>query len=183
MSSKSIPVFSPAEKKLNRIIALISIVVPVLVGILFYTPALRLSLNVDVLPGFNAILNSSVSVLLLSGFYFIRNKKIAAHRACMMLAFILSAVFLISYVVYHSASEHTEFGGTGIIRSIYFLILITHIVLATIILPLVLYTISRAISGRIEQHRKLARWTFPLWLYVSITGVVVYLMISPYYVH
>jgi len=181
MSANTMSVFTANEKKMNRIITAVSIAVPVVVALLFYTPAVRLNLNVAVLPGFNALLNSAVSVLLLTGFLFIRRKQIWAHRACMMSAFVLSAVFLVSYVVYHAASESTPFGGEGIIRTIYYVILISHILLATIILPLVLFTIYRAISGRLEQHRKLARWTFPIWLYVSVTGVIVYLMISPYY--
>ena len=174
-------VFSPAEKRLNRIIALVSILVTVLVAVLFYTPAVRLHMDVSFLPKLNAMLNSSVAVLLLTGFAFIRKKRITAHRACMMGAFILSAVFLVSYVVYHSASEHTSFGGEGIVASIYYVILASHIILAAIILPLVLFTIARAVNGRIQQHRRLARWTFPIWLYVSVTGVIVYLMIAPYY--
>ncbi|MBI1193984.1 MAG: DUF420 domain-containing protein [Bacteroidetes bacterium] len=173
--------FTASEKKMNRIITAVSIAVPVVVALLFYTPAVRLSLDVSRLPAFHALLNSSVSVLLLTGFAFIRQKKVWAHRACMMAAFVLSAVFLVSYVVYHAASESTPYGGEGFIRNIYYVILISHILLATIILPLVLFTIYRAISGRLEQHRKLARWTFPIWLYVSVTGVVVYLMIAPYY--
>jgi putative membrane protein len=166
---------------MNRIIAAVSIAVPIVVALLFYTPAVRLSLDVSQLPGFHALLNGTVSVLLVAGFVFIRRKQVWAHRACMMAAFVLSAVFLVSYVVYHAASESTPFGGEGIVRTVYYVVLISHILLATIILPLVLFTIYRAISGRLEQHRKLARWTFPLWLYVSVTGVIVYLMIAPYY--
>lgn len=181
MSADSTSVFNLKERRLNRLIAAVSIAVPVLVAVLFYTPAVRLSLDVAVLPKLNAILNSSVSLLLVAGLVFIRRKMISAHRACMMSAFILSAIFLISYVVYHAASEHTVFGGIGAIRTIYYVLLITHIILAALILPLILFTIARAIGGKIEQHRKLARWTWPLWLYVSVTGVIVYLMISPYY--
>jgi len=99
----------------------------------------------------------------------------------MLSAFFLSALFLISYVIYHSATESTSFGGAGLIRTVYFFILITHIVLAAAILPLILITMSRALSSRFDRHRKIARITFPLWLYVSVTGVVVYLMIAPYY--
>jgi putative membrane protein len=181
MKAESSTVFSPAEKRLNRSIAAVSVLVPIAVAVLFYTPALRLSLDVSILPKVNALINTSVSLLLVAGFAFIRSGRINAHRACMMLAFVLSAVFLVSYVVYHAASEHTPFGGTGWVRTLYYAILISHILLAAIILPFVLFTIARAVNGRIAQHRKLARWTFPLWLYVSVTGVIVYLMIAPYY--
>jgi putative membrane protein len=174
-------VFTAAEKKMNRIITAVSIAVPIVVAVLFYTPAVQLSLDVSRLPAFHALLNGTVSVLLVVGFLFIRRKMVWAHRASMMGAFVLSAVFLVSYVVYHAASESTPYGGEGFVRNIYYVILISHILLATIILPLVMFTIYRAISGRLEQHRKLARWTFPIWLYVSVTGVIVYLMISPYY--
>lgn len=181
MSSTPSTTFSPAEKRMNRIIAVVSVLVPVLVAVLFYTPAIRLEMDVRILPKVNALINSTVSVLLLAGFGLIRQRRIMAHRACMMAAFALSAVFLISYVVYHSASEHTAFGGEGLIRTVYYALLISHVVLAAIILPLVLFTLARAVNGRVEQHRKLARWTFPIWLYVSVTGVIVYLMIAPYY--
>ncbi|MFI5135616.1 MAG: DUF420 domain-containing protein, partial [Chitinophagales bacterium] len=96
-------------------------------------------------------------------------------------AFILSAIFLISYVVYHSLAPETHFGGEGIIRPIYFFILITHIILAAVIVPLVLITLTRALRKRYDRHKKIARWTFPLWLYVAVTGVIVYLMLRPYY--
>ena len=99
----------------------------------------------------------------------------------MLTAFALSALFLISYVIYHSLAEETHFGGEGVIRYIYFFILITHIILAAAIVPLVLITLVRGLSNKFDKHRKIARWTFPLWLYVAVTGVVVYLMLRPYY--
>jgi putative membrane protein len=172
---------SPAEKRLNRVILAVSVAVPAVVAVLFYTPALEWRADVSFLPKLNALINSTVSILLLTGYGLIRQRRMAAHRACMMAAFALSAVFLVSYVVYHSASEHTAFGGEGLVRTVYFALLISHILLAAIILPLVLFTFTRAMTGRVEQHRRLARWTFPLWLYVSVTGVIVYLMIAPYY--
>lgn len=176
------PLLSASEKKLNRVIIGLSVAVTGLVALLFFTPALNLQFDVSFLPKLNAMLNSGVSIMLLLGFYFVRNGNVTAHRASMMGAFTLSGLFLISYVLYHSASESTHFGGEGIIKIVYFSILISHVILAALIFPLILYTISKAITGKYAAHRKLAKWTFPLWLYVSVTGVIVYLMISPYYV-
>lgn len=171
------------EKRTNLLIAIISIVVPVLVAILIYTPAFHLNVDVSFLPALNAILNSTVTVLLLLGYYFIRNKNRKAHKLSMLSAFSLSALFLISYIVYHSSTEETTFGGEGPVRYVYFIILITHIILAAAIMPFILITLSRALSERFDRHRKIARITFPLWLYVSVTGVIIYFMISPYYQH
>jgi putative membrane protein len=169
------------EKTISRWIFIISVAVPLLVAVLFFTPALQLQIDVSFLPKLNAIINSLVSILLVTGLYFIKNKNRRAHRFCMLSAFSLSALFLISYVVYHSAAADTKYGGVGFIRYVYFFILITHILLATIILPFILVTVSRALTERFDKHRKIARITFPMWLYVSVTGVIVYLMISPYY--
>lgn len=166
---------------LNKWIVVISIAVPALVAFLFYGPVARLHVDVSFLPKFHAILNSCVSVLLITGYYFIRHKKIKQHKFCMISAFSLSALFLVSYVLYHAATESTTFGGEGIIRSVYYVILITHIFLAAAVLPFILITLSRALTQKFDKHRRIARITLPIWLYVSITGVVVYFMISPYY--
>ena len=170
-----------AEKRANRIIAFLSFAVTAAVAVLFFTPAVKMNIDVHALPKVNASLNSGVSLLLLLGFYFVKTGKVRLHRISMMSAFVLSALFLVSYVVYHMGSESTSYGGEGVIRYVYFFILITHVVLAALILPLILLTVARAIGGNLTAHRKLAKWTFPLWLYVSVTGVIVYFMISPYY--
>ncbi len=133
------------------------------------------------LPATNALLNSLVSVLLVLGFLAIKSGKKGLHQAYMLSAFILSTLFLLSYVTYHVCAAHTVFGGIGAIRVVYFTVLITHIVLAAVILPMVLYTVHYSTSGNFIKHKKLARITFPLWLYVSISGVIVYFMIAPYY--
>ncbi|MBS3916021.1 MAG: DUF420 domain-containing protein [Bacteroidetes bacterium] len=134
------------------------------------------------LPKVNAILNSAVSVLLLSGYIAIRfQKKRQIHKILMLSAFLFSAMFLVSYVIYHMVMPSTPYCGEGWMRYVYFFILISHILLAAIILPLVLYTIYFSTSGNYSRHKKIARWTFPIWLYVSITGVAVYLLISPCY--
>lgn len=185
------------EKITNRVIFVTSVAVPLLVAILFYLPAVKLNINVSFLPEFHAILNSSVAVLLLTGLYFIKNKNRRAHKLCMMSAFSLSALFLISYVLYHASSDATIFGDSdhngalstaenaslGNIKTIYYVILISHIILAACIMPFVLISLSRALSGKYDKHKKIARITWPIWFYVSVTGVIVYFMISPYYNH
>lgn len=138
-------------------------------------------LDVSGLPAFHATLNGTCAVLLLLGVAFIRKGRIGWHRTSMVGAFSLSAIFLISYVIYHSQSPGASFGGEGWIRPVYFFILITHIALAPIILPLALYTVIRAFRAEFGRHRKVARWTFPVWLYVAVTGVLVYLFMAPYY--
>lgn len=126
-------------------------------------------------PALNASLNATSALLMTAGYVFIRTRRIVAHRACMLGAVIVSAVFLVSYVIYHvQKGEPTRFGGTGAIRMVYLAMLLSHIVLAIAIVPLVLRTVFLALQGRFEQHRKWARWTFPVWYYVSVTGVLVY---------
>lgn len=134
-------------------------------------------MSVTDLPTLNAVLNSVATVLLLAGYRNIRRRNIAAHRTCMIAAFVVSALFLVSYLTYHAHVGSVPFQRQGWIRPVYFTILITHITLAATILPLALVTIYRAWKGRFEQHRRIARWTLPLWLYVSVTGVVIYLML------
>jgi uncharacterized membrane protein YozB (DUF420 family) len=136
-----------------------------------------LSFDYTVLPAVNATLNSIATVFLLVGWRFIRRGEIKRHRACMISAFVTSALFLISYVVYHANVGSVPFQGQGAARVVYFSILITHIILAALILPLALVTLSRALSRRFDRHRAIARWTLPIWLYVSITGVVIYVML------
>lgn len=169
------------EKLQNRLIWIISLAVPLVVAILFFMPGMETSKDFSMLPALHAVINGTVSVLLVVGYIMIRTGKRQMHRAAMMGAFGLSALFLVSYVIYHSATESTPYGGDGWVRTIYFSILISHIVLAAVILPLILISMSRALSKRFDKHRKIARITFPLWLYVSVTGVIVYLMIAPYY--
>jgi putative membrane protein len=174
---------SVKENKFLPLIIAASILIPVVVAILFFAPKIDLGINIGFLPKFNAIINGSTSVLLILGFIAIRNKNIKLHRRLMTSAILLSIIFLLSYVTYHAASESTKFGGEGAIKSIYYFILLSHILLAIAIVPLVLITFVRALSEKFDKHRRIARYTLPLWLYVTITGVIVYLMISPYYQH
>ena len=134
-------------------------------------------MNLSSLPTLNAILNSISGLLLVTGYLLIRQRRIRAHRACMLGAFTTSTLFLISCVVYHANVGSIAFTGRGTIRAVYFTILISHIVLAASIVPLALVTLVQALRERFDRHARIARWTLPIWLYVSVTGVVVYLML------
>jgi uncharacterized membrane protein YozB (DUF420 family) len=134
-------------------------------------------IDYTLLPAVNATLNGIATIFLAIGWTFIRRRDIARHRLCMIAAFVTSALFLISYVIYHANVGSVPFRGQGAIRTVYFAILITHIILAAVILPLALMTLSRALSRRFDRHRAIARWTLPIWLYVSVTGVVIYVML------
>lgn len=165
------------------IIGILSVTVPVLVAVLMFMPQTGKmgDLNVSFLPHLNAVLNSATAIALISGYTFIKKGNTRYHTTAMITAFVLSSLFLISYVIYHYQAPSTKFLGEGFIRGIYFLILITHIILAAIVVPFVLLSIYFAITKQFIKHKKIVKWTFPIWLYVAITGVIVYLMISPYY--
>ncbi|MEO8150616.1 MAG: DUF420 domain-containing protein [Bacteroidia bacterium] len=135
------------------------------------------------LPTLNALLNGTCSVLLLTSLYFIRKKNIAMHRKLNITTFILSSIFLLSYITYHYLAEETIFPKDNPIRPVYLTILISHIILAALVLPLVLISFYLGLTNQVQKHKRIVRWTFPIWLYVTVTGVVVYLMISPYYGH
>jgi len=145
--------------------------------LIYIHPAAATSEQYAFLPALNAILNGLAATALLIGYTFIRSKKIRAHRAAMLTAFGFSTLFLISYVLHHALHGDVRYPAHGSLRSIYLPLLASHIVLATLALPMVLVTFFFSLSGRIPQHRKIARWTFPIWLYVSITGVVTYAML------
>lgn len=172
-----------ADKVMVPGILLVSILVPILVLILMYLPERYevLGDSFKNFPLFHAVLNFFTALMLLAGYYAVRKKELIWHRNLMISAFFLSAVFLVSYVISKISNEPVPYGGEGVLRYIYFFILITHILLSAIIVPLVLFTIYRGITGEIEKHRKIARWTFPIWLYVAVTGVLVYLFMAPYY--
>ena len=136
---------------------------------------------ISYLPHLNATLNTTSALFLIVGYRFIRAGFIRAHRNCQVAALVTSTLFLISYLTYHYYHGDTRFLGQGIVRPIYFAILITHVILAIVIVPLVLITVYRAARGDFIRHRKIARWTLPLWLYVSVTGVIVYLMLYRIY--
>lgn len=166
-------------KKYNRWITILSIAIPLVVAALF---GVKIDLDLPVfLPPIYAGINALTSVLLVAAFWAIKSKKIGLHENLIKTCMALSAVFLILYVLYHMTSDSTSYGGDGVIRRVYFFVLISHILLSIAVIPFVLVTFVRGLTRDVERHKKIARITFPLWLYVTITGVIVYLMISPYY--
>ena len=134
-------------------------------------------MSVTDLPALNATLNASSTILLITGYVFIRRGDRRKHKACMIAALVMSALFLTSYVIYHAQVGSVPFKRTGWIRTVYFVVLIPHVILAAAIVPPILITVSRGLSAKYDKHRRIARWTLPVWLYVSVTGVVVYLML------
>lgn len=133
------------------------------------------------LPRLNAIINGTCTILLLFSLYFIKRKDIRTHKKLNITTFVLSSLFLVSYIIFHATGIKTTYGGEGPVRTVYYFILITHIILAAVVLPLVLFSFQKGLQMQVERHKKLVRWSYPIWLYVTVTGVLVYLMISPYY--
>lgn len=185
------------NKNLNTIITIISIAIPVVVAVLFVIPKpdIEAGFDVKVMPFFHAVLNSATAVLLVASLYFIKNGKKQAHKWANLTAVGLSVIFLLSYVTYHFLTDSTKFGDmnhdglidaaeiatVGGIRYFYYFLLLTHIVFAIAIVPMVLFTLLRAFQNDDPRHRRIARITWPIWFYVAITGVIVYMMIQPYY--
>lgn len=167
------------SKKYNKWIVVLSIAIPLVVAILF---GVKVDIDLPIfLPPVYATINAFTSVLLLVAVWAVKNGKIKLHEKLMKTAILFSALFLVLYVLYHMTSDSTKYGGEGAIKAFYFFILISHIVLSIVVIPFVLITFVRGITNQIELHKKIARFTFPLWLYVTVTGVIVYIMISPYY--
>jgi len=167
------------KSKYNTLIVILSIAIPLVVAGLF-------SVKIDVklpifLPPIYAAINATTTLILIAAFWAIKSKEIELHKKLMKTAIIFSIVFLLLYVLYHMTSNSTKYGGDGVLRTIYFIILISHILLSIVVIPFVLITYIRAITNNIELHKKIAKYTFPLWLYVTLSGVLVYLLISPYY--
>lgn len=170
-----------SEKSYNRIIWTLSVLIPIVVAVLFTVKIPGVD-RMGFLPPIYASINALTALILLAALFAVKNKKFKLHENLMKSAISLSVLFLVMYVIYHMTSESTPYGGEGSIRYVYYFILVSHILLSIIIIPLVLFTYLKAITKKFDQHKKLARITFPIWLYVAITGVIVYIMISPYYV-
>jgi len=169
------------KNKFTPYIWLISIVIPVVVAILF-TVRIPNVASLSFLPPIYATVNGITTVILLLALKAIKSKNINLHKNLMKTAIALSLAFLLMYVAYHMTSDSTPYGGEGFFRYVYFFILISHIILSIGIIPMVLFTYVRAFTRQFEDHKKIARYTFPIWLYVAVTGVIVYFMISPYYI-
>lgn len=173
------------EALTNKVILIISLIIPVAVASLRYIPQPELSTSTQAslytLPLLNATLNGSAFFLLLAALMAIKRKNINLHKRLTTLAVLLSALFLVSYVIFHFTTPPTAYEGEGFIRPLYYFILVTHIVLSAVIVPLALLAYTHGYAGRYDKHRKIVKWAYPLWLYVTSTGVIVYLMISPFY--
>ncbi|MEO8235176.1 MAG: DUF420 domain-containing protein [Flavobacterium sp.] len=174
-----------SEKKYNVWITILSIAIPLVVAILFKVKLRDLGFDVkplSFLPPIYATINGITAIVLVWAVISIKNGKWKLHENLMKTAIALSVAFLAMYVAYHMTSEATKYGGDGVLKAVYFFILITHITLSIVTIPLVLVTYVRALAEKFDKHKKIAKITFPIWLYVAVTGVIVYLMISPYYV-
>ncbi len=165
--------------KYNKFIVILSVAIPLAVAALF---GIRIDLELPVfLPPYYAAINAVTAVLLFGAIVAVKNGKTRLHELLVKISIACSVVFLVLYVLYHMTSDSTTFGGEGWVRPVYFFILISHILLSIAVIPFVLITYVRAITNNIELHKKIAKYTFPLWMYVAVTGVVVYFMIAPYY--
>ncbi len=170
---------SSPSKKYNVYIVILSIAIPIVVALMF---SVKLDVQLPIfLPPIYATINAATGVLLIIAIWAIKNKKRLLHERLMKTAILCSVVFLMMYLAYHMTSDSTKFGGEGSIKYIYLFILLTHILLSIVVIPFVLLTYVRAITNDFEKHKKIAKITFPLWLYVAVSGVVVYVLISPYY--
>lgn len=172
-------------QKYNKFIVLVSVLIPVAVAILFTVRLKDFGINVtplSFLPPIYAAINGLTALVLVAAVVAIKNGNRRWHERLMTTAIALSLLFLVMYIGYHMTAESTKFGGEGMIRYVYFILLISHIILSIAVIPLVLISYIRALTERFDQHKKIAKITFPIWLYVAVTGVIVYLMISPYYV-
>ena len=177
------PVVQPniaLEKQLNRVAWVITAAVLLLV-VLMRKIHIDTSIDFSFLPAVYSTLNAITAVVLLLGFYFIKNKQPENHRKAMTFSVFTSLLFLLGYVLYHITTDETKFGGEGTTRYVYFFLLITHVVLAAVIFPFILFTFIRAYTNQFDRHKKMARWVYWVWLYVAITGPVLYFMIKPYY--
>ena len=182
MANSLAPVFQKNDKKAALLIWLFSIIVfAAVVALGAIKLKIDVGFDVHIFAKINAVINSIVSVLLLAALLMVKQKKYIVHKKLMLAAMVLSVLFLVSYICHHLLAGDTKFGGAGSIRYVYFFILATHIFLAAIILPFILFTAYRALIAEFPQHTRLARITWPIWFYVSVTGVAVYLFISPYY--
>lgn len=172
------------DKIFVPVIIAISVIAPIALVALLYLPGNFNLITVEdrgAFPLFHAVLNFCTVIFLIIGYHFMKAGKIKWHRNMMITAFVTSLIFVTSYVLSKTGNEPVPYGGEGILRTVYYIILISHILLSGIIIPLVLFTLYRGLMGQVEKHRKIARWTWPIWIYVGISGVLVYVFMAPYY--
>lgn len=171
------------EKNFAPLIITVAIVINALIALLFFLPEKdhNVAFDLTILPRLNAIFNSFTFIFLLAALYFILKRNVTAHRNFIFAAFTTTALFLVSYLTYHYLADSTSFGGEGIMKAIYYFVLISHVLLAPVVVVLALFSLVWGLARNVPKHRKISRWTMPVWLYVSFTGVLVYLMIAPYY--
>lgn len=185
MSKNNVSINKQQQRNYTPFIWVLSILAIIIILGVNYIPRSTsgtiFGVELTVLPLINAILNGIALIFLILALVTIKKKNVKAHKRFILAAFSATFLFLITYLTYHALAGSTTFGGTGIIKGVYYFVLITHIVLAAVVLPLSLITLGRGLNMDVEKHRKIARWTMPIWLYVSFTGVLVYLLISPYY--
>lgn len=182
--SRNVGVTQKAEVKNRQIINILSLAIPIAVAVLL---GIRTKVDLGgwtkVLPHVIGVINTATSVLLILGLYFIRTKQLKAHKNAMLGAFGLGAIFLVCYILYHVSNPSTPYGGEGWLRPVYYFFLISHIVLSIVVVRFVLLAVYYALTNQVIKHKKIVKFAFPVWLYVSVTGVIVYLMINPYYSH
>jgi len=182
--SKPAGVVQKKENKYQNLINVLSLAIPLAVAVLL---GIRTKIDLgpwtSMLPHVIGVINSLTALLLLVGLYFIKRGNVAEHRNTMLAAFALGALFLICYILYHISNPSTSFGGEGWVRLVYYFFLVTHIGLSIGVVRFVLLAVYYALSGQLDRHRKVVKYAYPIWLYVSVTGVIVYLMIRPYYAH
>jgi putative membrane protein len=173
------------DKRIAKLLNVLSVAIPVVVAILIGGIRQKIDLGTwtSYLPHLNGLINTLTSLALVLGLVAIKQKNIALHRVSMLIAFVLGAIFLVNYIIYHISNPSTAFGGQGWIRPVYYFLLISHILLSIGVVYFVLKALYYALSNQIAEHKKVVKWAYPIWLYVSISGVIVYLLISPYYVH
>ncbi len=171
------------QRDYTKAIWILSIGINLLIGLAYFIPTIALPERYDFsyIPKLNATLNGMTFISLLLALIAIKRKKVKLHRNLIFAALTFTGIFLGSYLLYHFTTPSTRFGGVGLIKVIYLIILISHIILAALIVPLALLTVARGLNMKVEQHRKIAKWVMPIWLYVSFTGVLIYIMIAPYY--
>ncbi len=166
------------------IIGILSVLIPIVVAILIFMPKEGINnLSYSFIPHLNAIFNSATAICLILGYYFIKNNKKSMHRTMMLSAFVLSSLFLVFYIIYHFNVPSTKYLGTSFLKYIYYFLLLTHILLSISIVYFALRSIYFGLTHQYDKHRRISKWTLPIWIYVAISGVIVYLMISPYYLH